>query len=134
MLLLSGIHRKDGQLVELDAVQKRWLGTNTNTLVGTSIHANPGVLGVHLVDNLVPMGLRIANNETTEHFECFLGVGDCNLFLDLEDHVELRKRLLQDFLRGFGLVFRELEIGLHFPSNFNNCIPGHFVIVVGIDR
>ncbi len=63
MLLLSGVHRKDGQLVELDAVQKKRPGTNANALVGTSIHANPGVLGVHFVDNLVPLGLRIADKE-----------------------------------------------------------------------
>jgi hypothetical protein len=39
-LLLNGIHRKNGQLVELNAVLKRWPEMKTNILVGTSIHAN----------------------------------------------------------------------------------------------
>ncbi len=32
-LLLSGVNREDGQLMELDAVQKRWPGTNMRALV-----------------------------------------------------------------------------------------------------
>jgi hypothetical protein len=111
--------------VELDAVQKRRPGTNVNALDGTSIHANPGVLGVHFVDNLVPLGSRIANNKTTEHLVCLLGFGDRVALLSLEDLLVLGKRLLLDFLRGFCLVFRELKVGLHFPSNFKNSIPGH---------
>ncbi len=43
-----------------------------------------------------------------------------------QDLFILGKHLLPDFLRGFGLVFRELKIGLHFPSNLENSIPGHF--------
>jgi hypothetical protein len=83
MLLLSGVHRKDGQLVELDAVQKRRPGTNANTLVGTSIHADPGVLGVHLVENLVPLGSRIAVNKTTEILYAFWVLAIAKIFLAL---------------------------------------------------
>ncbi len=101
---------------------------NANTFVGTSIHSNPGVLGVHLMDNLVPLGLQIADKKTTEHLVRFLGFGDHNLLRSLEDLVVFGKHLLLDFLRGFGLIIRELEIGLHFPLNFDNCIPGHFNI------
>ncbi len=97
-----------------------------NALVGTSIHTNPGVLGVHFVDNLVPLGLWIADNKTTEHLVCLLGFRNCIALLSLEDLFILKKRLLPDFLCSFGLVFRELKIGLHFPSNFGNSIPGHF--------
>ncbi len=125
MLLFSGVHRKDGQLVELDAVQKRRPRTNANTLVGTSIHADPGVLGVYLVDNLVPLGLRIADDETMENLVRLLGFSDCENLLCLEDLLVHGKRLLLDLLRGFCLVFREDKIGLHFPSHLSNRIPSH---------
>ena len=106
-LLFSCVDGEDGQLVELDAVQKRWSGTNANALVGSSIHANPRVLGVHLMDNLVPLSLRIADDETMEYLVCLLGFGNCNLLLSLKDLFMFGKRLLPNFLRGFGLVFRE---------------------------
>ncbi len=125
-LLLSGVYKKDGQLVELDAVQERWPGTSTRALVGTSVNSNPGVLGVHFVDNLVPLGLRIANDKQTEHLECLLGLGNREDFLSLEDFFELRKRLLPKFLCGFSLVFGELKVRLHFPSNLKNSIPSFF--------
>ncbi len=57
-----------------------------------------------------------------------MGFGNRKDLLSLEDLVVLGKHLLPDFLRGFGLIFRELEIGLHSPSNFDNRIPGHFNI------
>jgi hypothetical protein len=85
MLLLSGVHRKDGQLVELNAVRKGRPGMNANALVRTSIHTNPGVLGVHFVDNLVPLSSRIAGDKTTENLVCLLGFGDCDALLSLED-------------------------------------------------
>jgi hypothetical protein len=93
--------------MELDAVQKGRPGTNANALVGTSIHANPGVLGVHFVVNHVPLGSRIANNEITKHLVCLLGFGNCESLLVLEDLLVLGKHLLPDFLCGFCLVFRE---------------------------
>ncbi len=80
---------------------------NVNALVGTSIHANPGVLGVHFVDNLVPLGSRIADNKTTEHLVRLLGFDNCIALLSLEDLLVLRKCLLPDFLCGFCLIFRE---------------------------
>jgi hypothetical protein len=51
-LLLSGTHRENGQLVKLDAVQKSRPGTNENSLVRNSIHANPPILCVHFLHNL----------------------------------------------------------------------------------
>ncbi len=74
------------------------------------------------------LGLWIADDKTMEHLVHLLGFGSRNLLLGLEDLVVLGKRLFPDSLHGFGLVFRELEIGLHFLSNFDNCIPGHFNI------
>jgi hypothetical protein len=62
-LLLSGVHRKNGQLVELDAVQKCWPETDSNSLVGNPIHSDPRVLGVHLLDNLIPLGLLVTDNK-----------------------------------------------------------------------
>jgi hypothetical protein len=86
----------------------------------------PGVLGMHFVDNLVPLNLRIADNKTMEHLVCLLGFGDRVTLLRLEDLFILGKYLLLDSLHGLGLIFRALKIGLHFPSNFDNSIPGHF--------
>jgi hypothetical protein len=82
-LLLSGIYRKDGQLVELNAVQEGRPGTSRRALVGTSINPDPGVLGVHFVNNLVPLGLQIADDKQMEHLECLLGFGDCKDLLAL---------------------------------------------------
>ncbi len=45
-LLLNGVNGEDGQLVELDAVQEGRPGTNSNSLAGDIIHADPGILGV----------------------------------------------------------------------------------------
>jgi hypothetical protein len=106
-LLLSGVHRKDGQLVELYAVQKGRPGKNANALVETSIHANPEVLGVHFMDNLVPLGLWITNDKTTEHLVRLLRFGNREALFGLEDLLVLRKHLLPDFLCDFCLVFRE---------------------------
>jgi hypothetical protein len=94
-------------------------------LVGTSINSNPGVLGVHFVDKLVPLGSQIADDEQTEHLERLLGFRNRKDLLSLEDFRVLGKRLLLKFLCGFSLVFGELKIGLHFPSNLENIIPGH---------
>jgi hypothetical protein len=119
----SGVYMKDGQLVELDAVQEGWPETSTRALVGTSVNSDPRLLGVHFMDNLVPLGSRIADDEQTERL---LGFGDRKDLLSLEDFLVLGKRLLSKFLCGFSLVFGELKVGLHFPSNLKNSIPGLF--------
>jgi hypothetical protein len=102
------------------------MAIHVNALVGTFIHANPGVLGVHFMDSLVPLGLRITDDEITEHLVRLLSFGNGITLFSLEDLLVLGKHLLPDFLCGFCLVFRELKIGLHLPSNFENSIPGHF--------
>jgi hypothetical protein len=73
---------------------------------------------MHLMDNLVPLSSRIANNETTEHLVHLLDFDNCETLLDLEDFFIFRKCLLLNFLCSFSLVFRELKIRLHFSSNF----------------
>ncbi len=65
MLLLISVSRKDGELVELDAVLEGQPGTYTRALVWLAIHANPWILGVHFLDNLIPLSLQIADDETT---------------------------------------------------------------------
>ncbi len=70
MLHLSGINREDGELVELNAVLKRQPGMHAKAFVRLAIHAGPGVLGVHLTHNLVPLHLRLADNKTTEQHVC----------------------------------------------------------------
>ena len=101
---------------------------NANALVRTSIHTNPGVLGMNFVKNLVPLSSWIADGQTMEHLVYLLGLCNRITLLRLEDLFILGKHLLPDFLCGFCLVFRELKIGLHFPSNFENSIPGHLDI------
>jgi hypothetical protein len=66
-LLLSCVDGEDGQLVKLDAVQEGKPGTETNSLVGDTVHSDPGILGVHFLHNLVPMGLLVPNNKQAEH-------------------------------------------------------------------
>jgi hypothetical protein len=124
MLLLSGINREDGQLVELGAVHERWPGTNTSALVLTSVHTNPGVLGMHLVDNLVSLSLRITKDKTTEHFISLLGFSGRDTLLGLDDFFVFGKQLLPNFLLSFCLIFGELKKRLHFPSNFNQSMKG----------
>ncbi len=69
---------------------------------------------MHLVDNLVPLSLRIANNKTMEHFVCLLGFSDRETLLGLGDFFIFRKGLLPNFLLSFSLVFKELKKGLIF--------------------
>mgnify|MGYP000247281785 CR=1 FL=1 len=60
-----------------------------NPLVGFAIHANPGVLCVHLVYDLVPLRSRLADNKATEQFVSLLGLIDREGFLGLEGLVEV---------------------------------------------
>jgi hypothetical protein len=124
-LLLSGVHREDGHLVELDAVQKGRPETNMNALVRTSIYSNPGVLGVHFLDNFVPLGLLVTNNKQTEHLVCLLRFGNSNDLLSLEDLFKPVKHLLLELLGFFSFVLGEVELGHHLLSNLKNSMPGH---------
>ena len=36
-LLLNGVHQETGQLVQLNALQKRWPGMDANILVGNAV-------------------------------------------------------------------------------------------------
>jgi hypothetical protein len=73
-LLLRGVSREDGELVELDAVLERQPRLHAKAFVRLAIHANPGVLGVHLVYDLVPLHSCLANNKTTEQLVCLQGM------------------------------------------------------------
>ncbi len=114
MLLCSSVHREDGQLVELDAVHERQPWTNTRAFVWTSVHTNPGVLGVHLVDNPVPLSSQITNDKTMEHFISLPGFSNRDTFLGFEDFFLFGKQLLPNFLHSFCLVFREIKKRIHF--------------------
>jgi hypothetical protein len=69
---------------------------------------------VHFVDNLVPLSSRITKDETTEHLVCLLGFGNRKALLSIEDLFILGKRLLLDFLRGFGRL-QVIENRASFP-------------------
>jgi hypothetical protein len=109
MLLLSGISRGDGELVELDAVLKRQPGMHTKDFVRIAIHTNPGVLGVHLVHNLVPLRLRLTDNKTTEQLVRLQGLRDCKFGRGLEVFLDLNELFLLLLLLVLHLVFLGLE-------------------------
>jgi hypothetical protein len=88
MLLFSGVSREDAELVELDAVHEGNPGTLANALVCITIHADPRILRVHLVDDPVPLPLRLADDEATEQLISLLGHCNCNVFLGLEGFLE----------------------------------------------
>jgi hypothetical protein len=80
--------------VELDAVHERKSGMYTKFLVRLAVHANPWILGVHLVNDPVPLHLRLANNEAAEQLICLLGLCNREVLLGLEDFLELVKLVL----------------------------------------
>jgi hypothetical protein len=83
MLLLSGISREDGELGELDAVLEGQPGTYARAFVWIAVHANLWVLGMHFVDNLVPLSLQIPDDKTTKHFVHLWASATATPFLDL---------------------------------------------------
>jgi hypothetical protein len=97
-LLLSGVHREDCQLVELDTVQKSGPGTDANSLVGDTIHADPRIFGVHFLHNLVPLGLLVPNNKQAEHLICLASHHNRSAFLCLEVPLNCSREALQSFL------------------------------------
>ncbi len=93
MLLFSCVSREDGELVNLNAVYERKPVTYAKALVCLAIHANPWILCVHLVNNPIPLHLRLANNEATEQLVCLLGLFDIKVFLGLGNFLEFVKLL-----------------------------------------
>jgi hypothetical protein len=81
---------------------------------------------MHLVDNLFPLSLRIADNKTTEHFINLLCFSDRVTLLGLEISLYLESVLFQISFSASVLfsVFRELKKRLHFPSDFNQSLKG----------
>ncbi len=91
MLLLSGVSRKDSELVELDAVLEGQPRLLTKAFVRLTIHTTPGVLGVHFVHNLVPLRSRLADDKTMEQLVRLQSLCYCKLPAALEvflDHGE----------------------------------------------
>jgi hypothetical protein len=82
--------------------------------VGDTIHANPRILGVHFLHNLVPLGLLVTNNEQVGHLIRLASHCNCSAFLCLEDALELFQGSEAKLLGFFGLVGRLLENRRHF--------------------
>ena len=123
-LLFSCIDGEDGQLVELDAVQEGGPGTDTNSLVGDTAHTNPGIFGVHLLHNLVQMGLLGPNNKQAEHLVGLACHSNCRALLCLEDALELFYGSLTEFLGFLRLVGRDLQERRHFLPDGREHQPG----------
>jgi hypothetical protein len=62
-LLLSGVSREDRKLVELDSVLERHPRTCTKALVRLSIDTFPEDLGMHFLDDIVPLHSRLTDNK-----------------------------------------------------------------------
>jgi hypothetical protein len=88
MLLFSCVSREEGELVELNAVHEKNPGLHTDSLVGLAVDTNPGILGVHLIHNAVPLRLRLTADEVTEQPVSLLGLFDRERFLGLEGLVQ----------------------------------------------
>ena len=84
LLLLSGVSRENGELVELDAVLEGQPGLHAQALVQLTVNTYPRVLGVHFLYNLVPLRLRLTNNETMEQLVGLQGLHHCKFAGSLE--------------------------------------------------
>jgi hypothetical protein len=92
MLLLSGVSREDGELVEFNAVLEGQPGTYERALVLLAVCTDPPqILGVHLVNNLVSLSLQLANNKAMEQFVRLLGFSNRDTLLGLENFLILEK-------------------------------------------
>ena len=123
MLLLGGISREEGELVELNAVLEGQPRLHAKTFVRLTIHANPRVLGVHLVYNLDPLHPCLANNKTTElihlqglRYHKFAGV--------LEVFLDRRERFPMLILLGLCFTFWGLEEWFQLLPHFNYNLKG----------
>jgi hypothetical protein len=124
MLLFSCVDGEDGQLVELDAVQKGGPGTEMNSLMGDTVHTNPGILGVHLLHNLVPVGSLVPNDKQAKHLIGLACHSNCCALFCLEDALVLFHRSLVEFLGFLGLVGRDLQERRHFLPGGRERQPG----------
>ena len=104
-LLLSRIDREDGQFMELDAVQEGGPGTDSNTLVKGAVDCNPGILGVHLLHDLVPMGELVAYDKKAKHLVRLSCHSGSRATFCLKDSLELLNGSEMKFLGFFGLTF-----------------------------
>jgi hypothetical protein len=122
MLLLSGVSREDGELVELYAVLKKQPGMYARAMVWLAVHANPRILGMQFMDNLVTLSLQLANDNATEQFVRRPSFSNRKTPLGREDLLVLEKLLLSLPFLGLCLVIRGFKKWLHFSSNFNQSL------------
>ncbi len=87
-LPFSSISREDGKLVELNAVHERNPGMHANALVCLAIHANPQIFCVHLIDNPIPLLLRLADDKAMEQLISLLGICNSKVLYGLEGFLE----------------------------------------------
>ncbi len=69
---------------------------------------------MHFLNNLVPLGLLVANNKQAKHLVRLASHHNCSDFLCLENVLELVKGGTAECLGFFRFVGRELEIRHHF--------------------
>jgi hypothetical protein len=89
-----------------------------------AVHANPGVLCVHLVYDPVPLRSRLAKDKAIERFVSLLGLINCKGFLGLEGLVEVADLLFPCFLLGRSLIFWEIEKGANLLPDFHQRCKG----------
>ncbi len=115
---------EDGELVDLIAVLKRQPETHSKTFVRLAIHADPGVLGVHLVCNLVPLYSCLANNKTMEQLVRLQSLCDSKLVCGLNLLLDLGELFPLLILLKFRLAFWGLEEQFQLLPHFNNNLRG----------
>jgi hypothetical protein len=70
--------------VELDAVLEGQPILCMKALMRLSVDAYPGVLGMHFLDNLVPLHLRLTDDEATEQLVSLQGLCPCKFAGNLQ--------------------------------------------------
>jgi hypothetical protein len=140
MLLLSGISREDGELVELDAVLEGQPKLHAKAFVRLNVHANPRVLAVHFLHNLVPLHLHLANDKTMEQLVRLQGLhyrkftGGLEVFIDCRE-LFLLLILLNLCFAFWGLMerFQLLPDFKYGPKYFSNILYGPLLLEETLD-
>jgi hypothetical protein len=88
--------------------------------VRLAIHTKPGVLGVHLMHNLVPLCSPLANIETMEQLVCLQGLCDCELGHGLELLLDVGELYSFLILLKLCFTFLGLKEQFYLLPHFNN--------------
>jgi hypothetical protein len=118
-LLLSGVSREDGELVELNEVLEGQPRLHAKAFVLLTVHTYPRVLALHFLHNRVPFHLRLADDITTEQLVCLEGLRYCSFWAALTSSLICGEHFPFLILLGLRLTFWSLEEQFQLLPNFN---------------